>query len=427
MKTPSLQSAGDQPATILFLDHTAKLGGGEINLFNLLLHIDKVRFKPLVVLGEDGALADKMRKVGIETYILPLPDYVANTRKDSIGAASLLKIRLIGAVLAYSWRLAALIKSSGASLVHTNSLKADIIGGIAGKITRTPVVWHIRDRIEIDYLPAPVTFVFRWLCRVVPSFIVANSNATLATLHLPGGAPQAVVNSSHPSITATSAIVPEGIPQRNPVSKSHPEKILIGLVGRITRWKGQHIFLKAAALVRSRFPSVNFQIIGSAMFGEEAYEREIHAMAKSLALDGCVEFMGFRNDVPKLMAEFDILVHASTTGEPFGQVITEAMIVGKPVVATRGGGVPEIVQEGVTGLLVPMGDATAMADAICELLSDPRRAKEMGLAGRTRVLKYFTVDVSARRIASIYRKLLNRGDSSPLDAEFQGTAVSGTC
>jgi glycosyltransferase involved in cell wall biosynthesis len=415
-------AAAGQPATVLFLDHTSKMGGGEIALLHLLQQLDKERFRPLLVLGEEGPLAEKVRASGVETSVIPLPAHVANTRKDSLGAGSLTKLRQIGAVMAYSWRLSRFMRSRRVSLVHTNSLKADIIGGIAGRLAGVPIVWHVRDRIESDYLPATVVRVFRLLCRIIPDFVVANSAATLDTLHLPGQRPQAVVHGGYALVQGSSAVVHDGVVAPAPIAKSN-SAIRIGLVGRITRWKGQHVFLEAAAMVRSRFPSARFQIIGSAMFGEEAYEQEIRALSKSTGVDDCVDFLGFRTDVPALISELDILVHASITGEPFGQVIIEAMAAAKPVVATRGGGVPEIVREGLTGLLVPMGDARAMADAICELLSDPARAMQMGAAGRERVLHRFTVEVTARRLEFVFEKVLRRNGTLPFAPSLQEEPV----
>ena len=150
------------------------------------------------------------------------------------------------------------------------------------------------------------------------------------------------------------------------------EFTVIGLVGRIAQWKGQEIFIRAAAGVLSRFPNCRFRIIGAALFSEQDYERRIRQLAGELGIAHSVEFTGFRQDVFTAISELDILVHASITGEPFGQVIVEGMAAGKPVVATAGGGVPEIVQDGLTGLLVPMGDPQGMARAICRLLENPR-------------------------------------------------------
>lgn len=387
--------------TVLFLDHTAKLGGGEIALLHLLQHLDRRRFEPVVVLAENGPFAEQLRALGIESYVFPLAPHVVNTRKESLGASSLLRLHVIWDVLAYCTRVGKFARNRGVDLIHTNSLKADIIGGIAARIAKLPVVWHVRDRIDSDYLPPFAAQCFRLLCRVMPDFIVANSGATLRTMRLPGGARYAVVHSGH-------AVVHDGIVPRAVAEKEHSQTMLVGMVGRLTRWKGQHVFLKAAEKVRRRFPSARFRIIGSAMFGEEAYEREIRKLATSLGLDDCVEFMGFRGDVPRLIDEFDVLVHASITGEPFGQVIIEGMLAGKPVVATNGGGVPEIVEDWVTGLLVPMSNASAMSDAICSLLANPSLARRMGTAGRDRALKNFTVELAAQRMEGVFEKVVRK-------------------
>ena len=184
----------------------------------------------------------------------------------------------------------------------------------------------------------------------------------------------------------------------------------VGLVGRISPWKGQHIFIQAAALVNQRFPHARFFIIGAALFGEDQYEQEVRQLPRQLGIHENVEFSGFRKDIGRAIAELDLLVHASTIGEPFGQVIIEGMAAGKPVVATNGGGVPEIVEDGRTGILVPMADIEAMASAICRILSDPASAKAMGLRARQSVADHFTIEQTARRVEAVYAELLDSAE-----------------
>jgi glycosyltransferase involved in cell wall biosynthesis len=160
--------------------------------------------------------------------------------------------------------------------------------------------------------------------------------------------------------------------------------------------------LRAAAPVSKQFPNARFVIIGAALFGEEKYEQEVRRLPGQLGIEHLVEFTGFSTNVEQAIAALDLVVHASTTGEPFGQVIIEGMAAGKPVVATNGGGVPEIVENGKTGILVPMGDVQAMADAICRILANPALAEEMGSRGRQRVADHFTVQQTARRVEAVY-------------------------
>ena len=394
--------------TILFFDHTASLGGGEIALLNLVQGLDRTRFRPLVVLGEAGALSRKLEAAGLETRVFPIASEVAQTRKDSLGAGSLLRLGAIAQSAAYAWRLARLMRRENAALVHTNSLKADIIGGVAARLAHVPLVWHVRDRIEADYLPRPIVHLFRKLCAILPDYVIANSRATLQTLHLPARRPSATVYSgvshSRSEVVHDGIAVPSGLyPLRQ--AGSAP---VIGIVGRISPWKGQHIFIQMAAHVHTRYPEARFQICGAALFGEAAYEAQVRAQVQEAGLADCLEFLGFRADVADVVQNLDILVHASTTGEPFGQVIIEGMSACKPVVATRGGGVPEIVEDGVTGRLVPMNDAPAMTQAVLDILADPETAHAMGMAGYRRVQDHFTIERAVRQVEVIYTEILTR-------------------
>ena len=404
--------------TILFFDHTASLGGGEIALLNLVQGLDRSRFRPLVVLGEAGALSQKLEAAGVEIRVFPIARDVAETRKDALGAGSLLRLRAIAQSVAYARRLARLIRQENAALVHTNSLKADIIGGVAARLARVPLIWHVRDRIETDYLPRPIVRLFRALCAILPDYVIANSNATLQTLRLPARRPAATVYSgvSH----SRSEVVHDGVgvlPDIYTVRETGKPPV-IGIVGRISPWKGQHIFVQMAAAVHARYPHAHFQICGAALFGEAAYEAEVRAQVQQAGLADCLEFLGFRADVFTVIQNMDILVHASTTGEPFGQVIIEGMSACKPVVATRGGGVPEIVEDGVTGRLVPMNDAPAMTQAVLDILADPETARAMGIAGYQRVQDHFTIERAVRQVETIYTEILARRGCLPLSSSL---------
>ena len=389
---------------ILFVDHTAQMGGGEIALLNLVRALRQSRVEPVVVLFSDGPLAARLAEAEIEIHILQLSADVVQTRKDTLGIRTLLRLKDVAATVGHARRLARFIKTQRIDLVHTNSLKADLIGGLAAKLARRPLVWHVRDRIEDDYLPRPVVRVFRWLSQVLPDLVIANSAATLDTIRLVREQQGEAVPSGI-DLPARLRVVHDGIgaiPQCEQAGHATAIERRVGLVGRISPWKGQHIFLQAAALVHRRFPEVRFAIIGSAMFNEEPYEQSIRNLARDLGIADIVEFTGFREDVTELIEQLEVLVHASTTGEPFGQVVVEGMAAAKPVVATAGGGIPEIVQDGVTGLLVPMGDVQAMAAAICRLLEDPHTAREMGLLGRHRVREHFTIHHVADKVEKLY-------------------------
>jgi glycosyltransferase involved in cell wall biosynthesis len=358
--------------------------------------------------------------------VVPLTSDIADVRKDSLGGATLLRVADIYRSFKFVWRLSRILSDQQIDIVHTNSLKADILGGIAARLAGLPLIWHIRDRIEDDYLPASIAKIFRLAARFIPTEIIANSAATLNTLHLPNRLRGNTVYSGV-ELASRARVVHDGTPSRTdqyPATVVASTTKVIGMVGRITPWKGQHIFIHAASQIRSRFPHVRFQIIGGALFDEAGYEKQVHELTAKLGLNDAVEFLGFRENVPELISAMDVLVHASTTGEPFGQVIIEGMAAGKPVVATDGGGVPEIVVDGVTGFLVAMGDAAAMAGAICRLLENPEAAREMGQAGLLRVEQQFTIDQTAKRIEHIYLNLASRYSNRSLTEYFGGSPAA---
>lgn len=403
---------------ILYLDHTAKVGGGEIALMNLLRTIDTQRFTPLVVLASAGPLAGRLNAAGIETLVLPLGAAVVDARKDSMGPTSLLKIRQVWAVLQYSIKLSRLARRRGVRLIHANSLKSDIYGGIAGLIARVPVIWHVRDNIDDQYLPHAIAVIFRWLAWHIPRMVIANSESTLRRLEAPVSKPSATVHSgvARPKITRSRMhVVHDGTPSRATpaIHADAPQATsgagpIVALVGRIAPWKGQHVFIEAAGAVLEQHPTASFWIVGAPLFGEYDYESSLHKLTVDLDVQDNVKFLGFRNDVQEILEMVDVVVHASTLGEPFGQVVIEGMAAGKPVVATDGGALPEIVQSGVTGLLVPMGDSKSMGEAIASLLADPVYAQKMGEVGRQHVMTRFTIEQTARKVEAIYDTLLGQ-------------------
>jgi glycosyltransferase involved in cell wall biosynthesis len=385
-----------RPIRVLYLDHTAQLSGGELALARLLAALDRRRVEPIVVLAEDGPLyAHLTTQHSIDTHILPLNEKVRNLRRGRLGIVGLVgQLHSLGTLWAYAWRISRFVRQHRPDLIYTNSLKSDFYGALAARLSGVPVVWHVRDRIEDSYLPRPAVWLVRTLARHLPICVVANSAGTLETLRLGNGMRTAVI---------ASGLTPQHIErcQADRQSNTVPQ---IGIIGRLAAWKGQDVFLRAAALLLRSGVAARFRIAGSAMFGEEAFEQRLRELTTSLGIQEHVEFLGF-SDVPTTLSSLDVLVHASTIPEPFGQVIIEGLAAGLPVVATDGGGAREIIDHGRTGLLVPMGDAAALAEALTGLLADPERARRLGAAGRRHALENYTVEQSARRSEALYEQL----------------------
>ena len=182
------------------------------------------------------------------------------------------------------------------------------------------------------------------------------------------------------------------------------DALTVGIVGRISPWKGQDVFLRAFALA---FPDsgARARIVGGALFGEEAYGETLMALADELGIAERVDFTGHVDDVAAELAGLDIAVHASTIPEPFGQVVVEAMAAGVPVVATNAGGPAEVVSDGVDGLLFPMGDVEGLAERLTRLARDGELRRRLVDGGRKTAATY-APPVIAAEVEDIYRQVL---------------------
>ncbi len=377
----------DARLRVVYLDHVSRLSGGELALFDLLRAL-RHEVNAHVVLGEEGPLVQRLREDGVSVEVLPLEPRLRDLRRSDVRAAGL-DARAVLALPPYVLQLGRRLRALRPDLVHTNSLKSALYGGLAGRLARVPVVWHLRDRISEDYLPASAVHLVHLAARLLPSAVVANSRSTLKTL--PNLRHAAVVhNPVEPPAMAGKA---EGAP------------LTVGIVGRLAPWKGQHVFLQAFATA-FRGSEVRGRIVGAALFGEEEYERTLHESARELGIAQQVEFRGFREDVWSELAEFDVLVHASGVPEPFGRVVLEGMVAGLPVVAANEGGPAELITPAVDGLLVPPGDAAALAAALELLAADPDLRRRLGEAARERS-RAFTPERAAAELLPVYRAVLS--------------------
>jgi glycosyltransferase involved in cell wall biosynthesis len=378
-----------RPVRVAIVNHTARLGGGEWSLLRLAERFDSDVVRPVVVLGEEGPLAERLRAIGVETVVMPLDARLRDRRKDTLSAAALANpfaAPLLARAVADRARL---FKQLGVRVVHTNSLKAHVVGGLAGRAAGARVLWHVRDHISAPYLPPPAAAAMRMLARTVPHRVVAVSRSAARTV-------------GRPDVHVLHQGVP--LPQAQP-PRREDGRLRVGLIGRIAPWKGQDVFLAAAARVARSLPQAEFVVVGAPLFGEHAFERALHRRAERDDLAGRVHFAGFTEDVWPLYRTLDVVVHASTLPEPYGNVILEAMASCVPVVAARAGGVVEIVDDGRTGMLVPPGDAAALAAALELLLRDPVLRRRLADAGRAEVEGRFSLERDADVLERHYVEL----------------------
>jgi glycosyltransferase involved in cell wall biosynthesis len=260
-----------------------------------------------------------------------------------------------------------------------------------------------------DFLPDRAAE--RWLLRIArlaADAVIANSSAVGAHLRRLGAPPSLV----HPIANGIDLVrfAPEGPQAELRAELGWPKHVrLVGMVGVLARWKGQEVFLTAAARLAQRHPDVRFVVVGSEIYrtaGHGDFTATLQRQARELGLGEALAFTGYRRDIPEVLRALDVVVHASIEPEPFGRVIAEAMACARPVVWARGGGADEIVGDTpLTALGVPGGDPGALADAIERVLSDPDRARAWARQGRARVVTHFDLGTHVGRVQDLYEML----------------------
>lgn len=388
---------------VLYVSPVGELGGAELSLLDLARSLDQRHFEPSVVCFRAGPLVEACERLGIPARVIPADSRFLRLsfrgRRRSSLLVGLLGLRTIGTVL----RLASFIRSSGIALVHTNGTKAHLLGSLAAVLATKPVVWHVRDFLGSGFQER----VLLRLAKACATKVLVNSNAVARSF---AGLRQSKVLTVYNGVDAQRfylGVDGAEIRQELGIGLDVP---LVGMVGIMTPWKGQDVFLRALPTVRARFPGARFLLVGDEIYvteGHGGYRAQLVRLADALGVPSQVLFMGYRDDVHRMMAALDVLVHASIEPEPFGRVLIEGMAAGRAVIASNAGGVPEIVIHGETGLLVPPGDATALAEAIIKLLENPPLRQMMGKRGRERVESEFSLEKHVETVSRIYQSILD--------------------
>lgn len=379
---------------ILFLSHTGSLGGAELSMLDVAEHF---RDTATFVLLERGPFLERLQERGVSTQIVPASQGFLDVRRDA---------RLLDAIGAIPEALRLTIRVARAArdhdLIYATSQKALIVGALAGLLVDRPVVWHLHDILSDDHFGALNRFVSAQISNLLVDRVFVNSTPTMRALDACGGVPEKAAVVHYGIDAAPFDRVDEEARDAIRHDLSLPDAPLVGVFSRLTEWKGQHVLIRALPTL----PDVHALLVGDSLFQNGTqYEETLRALARDLNVSDRVHFLGFRDDIPRLMKAVDIVLHTSTAPEPFGRVIVEGMLAQRPVVATRAGGAEEIVDHERTGLLVPPGDPSATAAAVQRLIEAPELARRLGREGYEQATSQFSVGEMTQKIENHVRHL----------------------
>ncbi len=375
--------------TILYLHGISEIGGAERALLSVLERLDRTCWQPVVACPAAGPLVTELKSLGVPTYPMVFPAWRKLTH-------------VLWRVSAWL-KLARLVQDIRPALVHVNDLYWVPQALLATRRRNIPVVVTVRQNLKSERV--------RQYRLDKAGFLVAVSDAARDVLIKSGVRAERVrriytgvdINRLSPEYDGSRVREQLGIPNGAPV---------VGCLANVLEIKGHDILLEAFAKVEKVHPMSHLLIVGR---DTSPHGARMRALADRLGIGKRTHFVGFQTDVRPYIAAMSLVVMASRS-EGLPVALLEAMAMGKAVVASAVGGIPEVVVDGVTGRLVPPEDSSALSSAMIELLSHPERLIEGGRQGRERIEASFTLRTEIEALEAVYRCLLR--DELPAGREI---------
>lgn len=387
---------------ILFLEHSTDgtIGGSHLCLLDICRHIDREKYQVVVCFFETNPLIAQFEAAGAEVMILELPgnweppSYLPRGIARPAGFA----VNLVRTILVRALKWMRLIKQRNIDIVHINNACGydhDLM--VAARVMKKVCIVHERG------IQPFIDFRTRYFANHVDT-IIAISDAVFDNLRNQGVLPERIIridDGIHESRFQQHESQ-ESVRKRLGIDRDSP---VIGIVGNIKRWKGQHVVVEAMGILMRRYPDLRCLFVGSIADGK--YHQELIALANKIGVpESALIFTGYEQYPADLMRVMDVVIHASIEPEPFGIVLLEAMGCERPHIATNIGGPREIVVNSVTGVLVPPGNAAELANAVTKLLDDRALAAMMAQRGRLRYLHMYTIQNNVMAIESLYERFV---------------------
>jgi glycosyltransferase involved in cell wall biosynthesis len=395
--------------TVLFVEASSGgvLGGSLTGLYHLIRGMDRDRFRIGMALYEPKPIEADLAQLDVRVHhvarrrlpkqhaLLDRPGYQRAKRLGAVrGAlrAGRQTARLMAEEFPAALALARVIRRERADVLHLgNGVRANFDGILAGLMTGTPVICHVKGFEKYGARE-------RWAAR--RTTLICMTHAILDYCHQHG------VHAADERIVYDAVDESWLAPQRDPLDVRRELGVpadapCIGIAGNVQEWKGQHVVVEALGQLTDH-PTVHCVIAGGVHRAGADYAAALQARIAALGLGDRVHLAGFRPDIPEVMRAWDIVVHASVRPEPFGRVILEGMLLGKPVIGTDAGGVRELLAEGETGWLTPPGDAAALAQRLRALLAGPDQARAVGARAREWARAHFSLSRHVAEMSAIY-------------------------
>jgi glycosyltransferase involved in cell wall biosynthesis len=379
--------------SILYISPASLHGGAEEMLLGYMQAALALKLRPVVVMPSEGWLSKTCREQRVGVEILPsLPDV--------FGSGFL---RQFSPWVLNGWRIRQLVRKHRAVLIHSNKLQAAYHGGLGAWLAGVPGVAHLHDIYHLEQATRIKLGLLRQFNRQVICVSVAVQNKV--ETFFPGLKSRLLTIHNGLDLSQYQTIQPWDLRKEFGLA---PETLLVGCIGALRPLKGQDVLISALALIKDQLPNAILFIVGSTQGVQnyQEYAADLHQLVSKLGLSQRVIFTGWREDALAVLAGLDILAHVPVEFDAFPTVLLHAAGLGKPVVATRVGGIPEILGQG--GMLVAPGDAEALAQMLLRLGNSPQECAKLGAHSHGTFIQFFNQDKMVAALAEVYSALLEK-------------------
>ena len=392
--------------TILYVEQNqdGTVGGSYYSLLHMVRALDKTKYDAIVIFYEKLPIFEQFEIPGVNPVVFRKPlskSFTPSSRILSLPYMLLRKVYNFIVVTLFSFcRYLIFLKQNKVDLVHLNNTAStghDWL--LACKILRKKCITHERGFAPFGCLSKRLAKRF--------DVIICISKAVEDHLHVNNLLNTCIIYNAIDveSFRKQARKSPYLIKRELRVVTCRP---LIGMVGNFQAWKGQHVVVDAVRILKRKYPNILCLLIGSVsrVPEDKRYYERIKRLIQENGLEKNIRLTGYRSDIADLMNSLDILIHSSIRPEPFGRVIIEGMSLMKPVIATNMGGPAEIIDNGVSGLLIRPDDSTMLAESIDKILCDSELREMLGYRGLRRVQEKFSLKTFSRKINELYIKLM---------------------
>ncbi len=369
-------SKNNKVKTILFLSTSSGPGGAEQVISNLAASIDPAKYRGVLCLFRPGWLQERSQGCGVPTYVIPTQG-MTDWR--------------------WAFRFRDLLKDEHVDLIHAHEFDANVQGTTVAAYLGIPLVATVHGK-HYFWEKFRRRLAYRWVSRRATMVAVSEDLRRFIVENV--GIASDRISVLYNGVNVPPAPVPADIETcRREMNVPDTDRV-IGVVGNLYPVKGHQYLIDAIPAVLEKYPDTSFVFAGR---GE--LENDLKQQVNRLGLDKRVHFLGLRQDIPRILALLDVFVLPSLS-EGLSMAILEAMMAGKPVIATRVGGNPEIVLDGETGFLVTPKDSHALAASLIALLKDRHLAIQFGEKGKRRAEHQFSLQIMVSAYQSLYDKCL---------------------